>query len=154
MNDRLLFRGKAINRNDGFPKRLKLKNGDWVYGIISKIIPEQFIDKLPYEMTNEDGVCGIDIDYKTIGQCTGLKDKNGKLIYEGDIVLANCSTTAKPETIKRHKCLIQWDIRGFDLVVIDYEENAKWTTSYSVWGYQGNALEIIGNIHEEGVSHE
>ena len=71
----ILFRAKAINRDKGYHKT-KYKNGDWVYGLVTRSYDERF-ENLPAEMTNINGVSGIEVDYKTIGQYTGLTDKNG-----------------------------------------------------------------------------
>lgn len=80
----ILFRAKAINRDKGY-HRTNYKNGDWVYGLITRLYNERF-ENLPAEMTDENGVSGIEIDHNTICQYTGLTDKNGNKIWENDVV--------------------------------------------------------------------
>ena len=76
MEDRYLFRGKRID------------NGEWVQGYLSY----QFCAKKgneSYYFYAKDSLgffCRCVVDASTICQCTGLKDKNGKLIWENDIV--------------------------------------------------------------------
>lgn len=76
----ILYRGKAINRNPNQSYRTTYKNGDWVYGLVSRL-NEYFT-----EMTNENGVCGIDVDRDTICRYSGECDKNCNRIFEHDIL--------------------------------------------------------------------
>ena len=83
----ILFRAKAINRDPDREYRTNYKNGDWVYGIVSRLYNE--ICDLPAEMTNNDGVSGIEVDHNTIGMWTGFYDKEGTKIFEDDILMGD-----------------------------------------------------------------
>lgn len=87
MQDRYLFRGK------------RLDNGEWVYGNLIRsndsevgyeaiIIPTN--DSNMYTKGGSIGDLGFEnwhrVNETTICQCTGLKDKNSNLIFEGDVV--------------------------------------------------------------------
>lgn len=85
MQDRYLFRGKRID------------NGEWVHVylfdngfengrvFIGGIVIEKY-NGTACDDWNVTGINFCEIDPNTICQCTGLKDKNGKLIWENDIV--------------------------------------------------------------------
>lgn len=103
MQDRYLFRGKRID------------NGEWVHGylfddgfengrvFIGGIVIEKY-NGTACDDWNVTGINFYEIDPNTICQCTGLKDKNGKLIWENDIASYSDLITRDKKTI-----CIEWN---------------------------------------------
>lgn len=124
MEDRYLFKAK------------RLDNGEWVTGnliqnpffkgVRSWISSEQE-DKTRLRSISRTQALwnSIEVDSSTICQCTGLKDKNGKLIWENDIMVAHLDKD-NPEDITY--AIVAWRENGWvtiengsdDLNQIDY----------------------------------
>ena len=109
----------------------------WVYGYFTK--SPQGIARIWSPITKDNGesyLYDYVVDPETVGQYTGLKDRNGKEIYEGDIIR---SKTYLGETL-----VIKWDnvYTGFYCHDKTDEEENHLNMLEAV------ESEVIGNIHD------
>lgn len=82
--------------------------------------------------------CRIGDVFKEAEQCTGLKDKNGRLIYEGDII--SLFAGSQEEVVK-------WcEERGGYFVDVRLSAESDWGPE--CLGNLQSTIEVIGNIHE------
>ena len=114
--------------------RGKTDSGKWCFGYFLH-------DRQRGRFVITDGLLEINrVNPDTVGQYTGLKDKNGKEIYDGDILAHNGEPIG----------YIVDGVRGYCFDVMYF--SPKYEESWSLYGvvvedFHGD-VEIIGNIHD------
>lgn len=115
MKREIKFRGKRID------------NKKWVYGFLAD---EDYINDI-----DSIDLSSIEVDIDTVGQFTGLFDKNGKEIYEGDII-KGFDITIEVWYSEDRACFIA-EMKEPQNDVVDI-----------LGGYDTQRMEIIGNIYD------
>ena len=116
----ILFRGKRID------------NGEWLFGDLRHIFHGEYRTHIVDNSNGlNNGVSGLEVASSTVGQFTGLTDRNGVKIFEGDIV--------------------RYGQRG----KVEYNSgSAQFTLNFTNSTYEGFDkipfcdCEVLGNIHD------
>ena len=124
-----------------------LKTGDWRYGYVYQIELESGLATMILTTDNNHADHSIEpkyhlaftlwvdlfpVDPETVGQSTGIEDKNGREIYEGDIIKTNQYGMV---WVAWNKERCQFELRNFDHGFLA-----------TLWDSYSGIYEVVGNV--------
>ena len=125
----IIFRGK------------RLDNGEWVYG--SLVTFNGFHVIVDHYTPNGDEVRVI---ANTVGQYTGLKDKKGAMIFEGDILLLSDGKSHSEDVVVEHG-LYGWTFYNPQTATF-YSDGSHTYVAVENCRFMFGTGVVIGNIHD------
>lgn len=132
--------------------RAKTKNGEWVYGTGVVQVEHNTYDTDKWELVQKVNYDELDyfipsyeteeIDINTLGQYTGLNDKNEKELYNGDEIDFSYDIFVGNFDTKVAKGIIKLENGAFWVNIFDKDE------SYLLYEINIDTIEKIGNIYD------
>ncbi len=158
MNREIKFRGKGIEEYDkdkwyygsyfiyNAINYFCLDDGSRTKEIDEKIknnIKHKIIFEVQGDLNMENHIKLADVNPETVGQYTGLDDKNEKEIYEGDIVLLDCYNYEEPAFDGEFKVI--YDVEKGMWLFVDLENKDRNFTFEEIRSYYKAEIKVIGN---------
>ncbi|MCM1104698.1 MAG: YopX family protein [Clostridium sp.] len=132
MNRKIKFRGQTRRKGEYFIGLAGDKcNSNWVYG---GIFPQNDGGDFAFIYQQEPEVKKCVVYADTVGQYIGLRDKYGKEIYEGDIVVIDCCEDGY--------FVVEYNRGQAMFVMTGYSITVDFDTYYSFY------VEVVGNIFD------
>lgn len=119
---KIKFRGKVLKNEPLFG----LHKGQWIYG---NCCYDELQKDVAIENTESSDIVRVLVDEKSVGQYIGLNDKNGKEIYEGDVI-----------NFENNTFIVTYDNYRFECIPVD--------DNLSCYAFSFTEGKVVGNIHD------